>query len=45
MVGPKFVTLRYLLAGLLAGLSPTAINTASDHNSGSTHTLLAKLQA
>jgi ribose transport system ATP-binding protein len=41
---PKFAALRYLLAGLfglLAGLSLTAINTASDYNSGGTYTLLS----
>jgi ribose transport system ATP-binding protein len=40
----KFAALRYMLAGLfglLAGLSLTAINTASDYNSGGTYTLLS----
>ena len=41
---PKYSALRYLLAGLfglLAGLSLTAINTASDYNSGGTYTLIS----
>jgi ribose transport system ATP-binding protein len=40
----KYAALRYLLAGvfgLLAGLSLTAINTASDYNSGGSYTLLS----
>jgi ribose transport system ATP-binding protein len=41
---PKYASLRYLIAGvfgLLAGLSLTAINTASDYNSGGSYTLLS----
>jgi ribose transport system ATP-binding protein len=41
---PKYAALRYLVAGvfgLLAGLSLTAINTASDYNSGGSYTLLS----
>jgi ribose transport system ATP-binding protein len=41
---PKYAALRYLIAGafgLLAGLSLTAINTASDYNSGGSYTLLS----
>ncbi len=41
---PKYAALRYLLAslfGLLAGLSLTAINTASDYNAGGAYTLLS----
>jgi ribose transport system ATP-binding protein len=41
---PTFAALRYLIAGvfgLLAGLSLTAINTASDYNSGGSYTLLS----
>jgi len=41
---PKYAALRYLLAGLfglLAGLSLTAINTASDYNSGGSYTLIS----
>jgi ribose transport system ATP-binding protein len=41
---PKYAALRYLIAGffgLLAGLSLTAINTASDYNSGGAYTLLS----
>ncbi len=41
---PKYATLRYSIAGafgLLAGLSLTAINTASDYNSGGSYTLLS----
>jgi ribose transport system ATP-binding protein len=41
---PKYAALRYLVAGafgLLAGLSLTAINTASDYNSGGGYTLLS----
>ena len=41
---PKYATLRYFIAGvfgLLAGLSLTAINTASDCNSGGSYTLLS----
>jgi ribose transport system ATP-binding protein len=41
---PRYAALRYLIAGifgLLAGLSLTAINTASDYNSGGTYTLLS----
>jgi ribose transport system ATP-binding protein len=40
----KYAALRYLVAGLfglLAGLSLTAINTASDYNSGGSYTLLS----
>jgi ribose transport system ATP-binding protein len=40
----KYATLRYFIAGvfgLLAGLSLTAINTASDYNSGGSYTLLS----
>ena len=40
----KYAALRYVLAGaigLLAGLSLTAINTASDYNSGGSYTLLS----
>ena len=40
----KYAALRYLLAGifgLLAGLSLTAINTASDYNAGSSYTLIS----
>ena len=41
---PKYAALRYAIAGvfgLLAGLSLTAINTASDYNSGGSYTLLS----
>jgi ribose transport system ATP-binding protein len=41
---PKYAALRYFVAGLfglLAGLSLTAINTASDYNSGGSYTLLS----
>jgi ribose transport system ATP-binding protein len=41
---PKYASLRYLIAGvfgLFAGLSLTAINTASDYNSGGSYTLLS----
>ncbi|HEY1944999.1 MAG TPA: ATP-binding cassette domain-containing protein [Roseiarcus sp.] len=41
---PKYAALRYLIAGafgVLAGLSLTAINTASDYNSGGGYTLLS----
>jgi ribose transport system ATP-binding protein len=41
---PKYAALRYFIAGgfgLLAGLSLTAINTASDYNSGGGYTLLS----
>ena len=41
---PKYAALRYFLAGvfaLLAGLSLTAINTASDYNAGGGYTLLS----
>ncbi len=41
---PRYAALRYLIAGvfgLLAGLSLTAINTASDYNSGGSYTLLS----
>ena len=40
----KYAALRYFVAGLfglLAGLSLTAINTASDYNSGGSYTLLS----
>ncbi len=40
----KYAALRYFIAGvfgLLAGLSLTAINTASDYNSGGSYTLLS----
>jgi ribose transport system ATP-binding protein len=40
----KYAALRYLVAGvfgLIAGLSLTAINTASDYNSGGSYTLLS----
>ncbi|MDQ0469265.1 ATP-binding cassette domain-containing protein [Labrys wisconsinensis] len=40
---PTYAAIRYVLAGLFgmaAGLSLTAINTASDFNAGSTYTLL-----
>jgi ribose transport system ATP-binding protein len=41
---PKYAALRYLIGGvfgILAGLSLTAINTASDYNSGGSYTLLS----
>ena len=41
---PKYAALRYFIAGVfaaLAGLSLTAINTASDYNAGSGYTLLS----
>ena len=44
MVRAEIASLRYLITGafgLLAGLSLTAINTASDYNSGGSYTLLS----
>lgn len=41
---PRYAAIRYLIGGafgILAGLSLTAINTASDYNSGGSYTLLS----